>query len=67
MRDDVREAINEALETLTDTPFMSDFDPARASVGRKSRGVFMLRLRRLLENLPSDISIEDLRDEIAAD
>ena len=66
MREDVETAVTEALETsMGDALGLNP--PARQRIGERSRGRFLLRLRRLLENLPPDVTLEDLRDEVTAE
>lgn len=65
MREEIEAAIAEALETATETPAFCYFEGARRPPSRKARGLFLLRLRRLLENLPPDLTLDDLREEIA--
>jgi hypothetical protein len=57
MREDVREAIEEACGTAVDDRRVRVDSP-------KVRGHFLVRLRRFLDNLPPDLTLDELRNEL---
>lgn len=63
MRDDISEAIEEACGTATDTGMWIGDKPVRVD-NPKTVGKFLTQLQRLLENLPTDLTLEELREEI---
>lgn len=62
MREDLREAIDEALSP--NLAAKSAYDPIHRPVTPKIRNRFLGRLRLFLLNCPDDLTLQELREEL---